>query len=203
MGKYLKTALIALMVVVGVIFFVQKNTIAKYKKLYNKELQNVKAYRASNSDLQDQLLEYHMTIDDLRASRDSVDRKIAEVIDQLRIKDKKIEYLQYHTSVITKTDTIHTSDTVFAPNVHIDTIVGDAWYNMRLKLDYPSSIITAPEFNSEKYVIINKRREYNKKPSKLFFIRWFQKKHDVVEVDIEEKSPYITDKYNKFIKIIK
>ena len=203
MGKYLKTALIALMVVVGVTFFVQKNTIAKYKKLYNKELQNVKAYRASNSDLQDQLLEYHMTIDDLRASRDSVDKKIAEVIDQLRIKDKKIEYLQYHTSVITKTDTIHTSDTVFAPNVHIDTIVGDTWYNMRLKLDYPSSIITAPEFNSEKYVIINKRREYNKKPSKLFFIRWFQKKHDVVEVDIEEKSPYITDKYNKFIKIIK
>ena len=203
MGKYLKTALVALIMVIGVMFFVQKSTIAKYKKLYKKELQNVEAYRASNSDLQDKLLEYHMTIDDLRSSKDSVDRKIAEVIDQLKIKDKKIEYLQYHTSVITKTDTIHTSDTVFAPNVHIDTIVGDAWYNMRLKLDYPSSIITAPEFNSEKYVIINKRREYNKKPSKLFFIRWFQKKHDVVEVDIEEKSPYITDKYNKFIKIIK
>lgn len=202
MKKYLIILLVIVSTaIVGLI--VQNNLIQKYKELYSKELQNVEAYRVTNSSLQGKLLEYHMTIDDLRASKDSIDRKITEVLDKLKVKDKNVEYLQYSTSVITKTDTIYLSDTIFTPNVHIDTVVGDNWYNMELKLDYPSKIVVVPEFNSEKYVVIYKRKEYNKKPSKFFFIRWFQKKHDVIEVNVEEKNPYIINGNNKFIKIIK
>ena len=203
MTKYLNIAIafIALFVVGFVIY--QSSELKKYKSLYDKELQNVDAYRAQNSGLEDEIREFKMTMDDLRASRDSVDRKIADMIDELKVKDKKIEYLQYQTKVIYKTDTINTSDTILVPEAHVDTIIGDKWYNLRLKLNYPSTIIASPTFNSEQYVVINSKKEYNKTPSKLFFIRWFQKKHTVVEVNVVEKSPYITNKENKFIKILK
>lgn len=203
MKKYLDIAIacIALFVVGFVIY--QTAELKKYKNLYAKELQNVDAYKAQNSGLEGEIREFKMTMDDLRASRDSVDRKLADMIDELKIKDKKIEYLQYQTKIIYRTDTINTSDTILVPEAHVDTIIGDKWYNLRLKLNYPSTIIASPTFNSEQYVVINSKKEYNKVPSKWFFKRWFQKKHTVVEVNVVEKSPYITNKENKFIKILK
>lgn len=203
MGKYLYIALVGIVILIGGLFIHQRAMLRKYKSLYEKELQNVEAYRTSNSGLEDEIREYKMTIDDLRASKDSIDIKLTKVIDELKIKDKKLEYLQYQEKVIHKTDTIQMSDTIFVPEAHVDTLIGDKWYNLRLKLDYPSTIVASPTFNSEQYVIINNKKEYNKQPSKFFFIRWFQKKHTVVEVNVEEKSPYITNKKNKFIKILK
>lgn len=203
MKKYLDIAIacIALFVVGFVVY--QSIELAKYKALYNKELQNVDAYRAQNSGLEGEIRQFQLTMDDLRASRDSIDRKLASVIDELKIKDKKIEYLQYQTKVIYRTDTITASDTILVPEAHLDTLIGDKWYTLKLQLNYPSTIIASPTFNSEQYVVINSKKEYNKKPSKIFFIKWFQKKHTVVEVNVIEKSPYIINKENKFIKILK
>lgn len=203
MKKYLDIAIacIALFVVGFVIY--QTAELKKYKNLYAKELQNVDAYKAQNSGLEGEIREFKMTMDDLRASRDSIDRKLADMIDELKVKDKKIEYLQYQTKVIYKTDTINTSDTILVPEAHVDTIIGDKWYNLRLKLNYPSTIIASPTFNSEQYVVINSKKEYNKVPSKLFFIRWFQKKHWVTEVNVIERNPYIDIKQQKYIKVVK
>lgn len=203
MKKYLYIILFCFAVFIIGSFVHQSSELKKYKNLYNKELQNIEAYRFSNSGLEDEIREYQMTMDDLRRSKDSIDIKLAGVIDELKLKDKKINYLQYHTSTIYKTDTIQISDTLFVPTAHVDTLLGDKWYNLKLKLDYPSTIVVSPTFNSEMYVVINNKKEYNKKPSKIFFIRWFQKKHLVTEVNIEEKNPYIKNKSNKFIKITK
>lgn len=203
MKKYLYIILFCFAVFIIGSFVHQSSEIKKYKNLYNKELQNVEAYRFSNSCLEGEIREYQMTMDDLRRSKDSIDIKLVSVIDELKLKDKKINYLQYHTSTIYKTDTIQISDTLFVPTAHVDTLLGDKWYNLKLKLDYPSTIVVSPTFNSEMYVVINNKKEYNKKPSKIFFIRWFQKKHLVTEVNIEEKNPYIKNKSNKFIKITK
>lgn len=203
MKKYLYLALISIVLFVSGLFMYQRAELTKYKELYNKELQNVEAYRASNSGLEEDIREYKMSIDDLRASRDSIDRKLATTIDELKVKDRNIEYLQYQVKTAQKTDTIALVDTIFVPETHLDTILGDQWYNLRLKLDYPSTIVASPSFTSEQHVVINTKKEYNNPPSKIFFIRWFQKKHQVVEVNIEEKSPYITNKENKFIKILK
>ena len=203
MKKYIYIAIASfILLMLGFIKY-QSFEIEKYRTLYDKELQNVEAYKASNSGLEDNIREYQMTMDDLRASRDSIDIRLAEVVDELKIKDKKIEYLQYQVKVAHKTDTIQIPDTIFVPEAHVDTLIGDKWYNLRLRLDYPSTIVASPTFNSEQYVVINSKKEYNKKPSKIFFIRWFQKKHWAVEVNVEEKSPYITNKKNKFIKILK
>lgn len=184
------------------LFLHQRKLIRDYKNLYNKELQNVEAYRIDNSGLKDDARQYQMTIDDLKSSNDSIDKKLVEMVEELKIKSNKIQYMQYQTKTIYKTDTLQLKDTLFLPKAHLDTLIGDKWYSLRLKLDYPSTVVASPVFNSEQYVIINTEKEYNKKPSKWFFIRWFQKKHTVVKINVRENSPYVTSKEKKFIKII-
>ena len=203
MNKYILLALAGIIIFAGILLMHQMSLTNKYKAAYLKELQNVEAYRASNSSLQNEVLEYKMTVGDLRTSKDSIDNKLAQIIDELKLKDKKIEYLQYQTKTIYKTDTLQLSDTLFIPTAHVDTTLGDKWYTLGLKLDYPSTIVVTPKFNTEQYVVISNKKEFNKTPSKVFFIRWFQKKHQVVVVNIEEKCPYVTNKESKFIKVLK
>lgn len=203
MKKYLYIALAGIIIFTSSLIMHQRAELAKYKRLYSKELQNVEAYRASNSGLEEDVREFRMSINDLRASRDSIDRKLAETVDELKVKDKNIEYLQYQVKTAQKVDTIALMDTIFVPETHLDTLLKDQWYSLRLQLDYPATIIASPSFTSEQFVVINTKKEYNNPPSKIFFIRWFQKKHWVTEVNIEEKSPYITNKKSKFIKILK
>ena len=68
--------------------------------LYDKELQNVKAYENENTGLKGEIRQFKYTMDDMRASADSINQKLVDEIDRLKIKDKTIQYLQYNTSVI-------------------------------------------------------------------------------------------------------
>ena len=133
----------------------------------------------------------------------ALDKKLTATMKELKVKDNKIKDLQYQLTQASRTDTITVTDTIFREDVSIDTTFGDAWYNMHLQLKYPSTIITAPTFNSEQYVYIYNTKVYNTKPSKCFFINWFKKKHTVTEVRVEEKSPYINIIQQKFIEINK
>lgn len=185
----------------------QCSELEKFKELYDRELSNVRAYENENAGLNGEIRQYKRTMDDMRMSADSINQKLLEEIDRLKIKDKNVQYLQYQTQVIHKTDTIKIKgDTIFQEKLvtnPIDTVIGDQWYNLDLKLRYPSTIVASPTFNSEKYVVIHTKKEYIKKPSKIFFIRWFQKKHTIVTVDIVEKNPYIENKQSRFIEITK
>lgn len=185
----------------------QCSELEKFKELYDRELSNVRAYENENAGLNGEIRQYKRTMDDMRMSADSINQKLLDEIDRLKIKDKNIQYLQYQTQVIHKTDTIKIKgDTIFQEKLvtnPIDTVIGDQWYNLDLKLRYPSTIVASPTFNSEKYVVIHTKKEYIKKPSKIFFIRWFQKKRLVVEVTVSEKNPYIKNKDQRFIEIIK
>lgn len=203
MKRYLYTLIFAAVTIMAGFIYDQIRLASKYKELYNKELQNVEAYRVSNSGLEGEIRQYQMTMDDLRASKDSLDMKLVEAVNGLKVKDKYIESLQYQSTVAHKTDTISLKDTIFVQKLSVDTVIQDDWYRLQLGLRYPSSIIVSPTFNSEKTIIVNSKKVYNKTPSKIFFIRWFQKKYNVIEVNIEEKSPYITNKSQKFIKVIK
>lgn len=203
MRKYIYLALIFIFSALLLSGYKVYSDMHRYKGLYQKERQNVEAYEHLNTSLNDDIREFQLTIDDLKASKDSLNQKLLSQVQKMKIKDKTIQSLQYTTSVINKTDTIVLSDTIFREPVQLDTIIGDEWYNMKLRLEYPSTIITKPTFRSEKYVIVHTKKEYDKKPSKLFFIRWFQKKHTTVVVEMEEKNPYIENQENRFVKIIK
>lgn len=203
MKKYIYVLLAIGLVTLFTGLFKTCSDLQKYKELYNKELTNVEAYDRLHSSMEEELREFKFTMDELRSSRDSINQKLLKTVDSLKLKDKNIQYLQYNTSIIQKTDTIVLQDTIFRHPVDVDTVVGDSWYKMKLGLKYPSTIITEPTFKSEKQVIISTKKEYNKKPSKIFFIRWFQKKHLVTQVDVIESNPYIDNKENRFIKVTK
>lgn len=164
---------------------------------------NQKAFIAENSSLKDESRAFKFTIEQLNYYNDSILQKMNNVRKELSIKDKNLKQMQYLLSEATKKDTIVFRDTLFRePSLNIDTLIGDKWYNIRLGLKYPNLITTNPTFISEKYIIVNKKKETINPPKKFFLFRWFQRKHWVMEVHIKEKNPYIKEVNNKFVEII-
>lgn len=205
MKKYVY--LIVALILLGLCFSVYKyyKESVKYKELYKIEQSNVEAYaNEKNKDAKD-YKQFQLTIDELKSSKDSINQKLLEVTESLKIKPKNIHTIEYSTAIISKTDTIKLQgDTIFRYKAFdLDTCLGDQWYKIGLHLQYPSTIITSPKFNSEKYVIVNTKKEYVRPRSKIFFIRWFQKRKKVVTVDVVEKNPYITNGNYRHIEILK
>ena len=164
---------------------------------------NQKAFIAENSSLKNESRAFKFTIEQLNYYNDSILQKMNDVSKELKIKDKNLKQLQYLLSVSTKKDTVLFTDTVFRDkSLALDTVIGDKWYNIRLGLKYPNLIYTEPTFTSEKYIIVNKKKETVNPPKKFFLFRWFQRKHWVMEVHIKEKNPYIKETNNKFVEII-
>lgn len=203
MIKYVK---VGIAIIIGVLF-------VGICILYNKNqslmgelsvlVSNQKASIAENSSLKDENRVFKFTVEQLNYYNDSILQKMNDVRKELEIKDKNIKQLQYLLSVSTKKDTVLFTDTLFRDKeLALDTIIGDKWYNIRLGLKYPNLIYTEPTFTSEKYIIVNKKRETVNPPKKFFLFRWFQKKHWVMEVHIKEENPYIKETNNKFVEII-
>ena len=167
-------------------------------------ISNEKAFMMENSTLKDKNRVFQLTVEQLEYSNDSLFTKMNEVREQLKVKDEDLKQMQYLLSEAQKKDTVVFRDTIFRdPLIRVDTLLGDKWYQLKLGLRYPSTIITEPKFISEKYVIVDYRKETIDPPKKCFIARWFQKKHKVVEVEVVEKNPYIKNKQQRFIEIIK
>ena len=165
---------------------------------------NEKAFAEENSGLKNQNRAFQFTVEQLEYFNDSLITKMNEVRKELKIKDDNLKQMQYLLSEAQKKDTVVFRDTLFRePTLKIDTLLGDRWYQMKLGLRYPSTIITEPKFVSEKYIIVDYRKETIDPPKKCFIARWFQKKHKVVEVEVVEKNPYIENKQQRFIEIVK
>lgn len=204
LSKYIK---ILVLVIVGILSI---STYILYQNNKSLESQldisksNEKAFVIENSGLKDQNRAFQFTIEQLEYFNDSLITKMNEVRKELRIKDKDLKQMQYLLSEAQKKDTIVFRDTIFRdPLVRVDTLLGDRWYQLKLGLRYPSTIITEPKFVSEKYIIVDYRKETIDPPKKCFIARWFQKKHKVVEVEVVEKNPYIENKQQRFIEIVK
>lgn len=164
---------------------------------------NVKAYSDLLSKSDDKNAALQLTVNQLNYFKDSVLDELNNVRKELGIKDKNLKALQYSGSVFTKTDTITMKDTIFKDvKFAIDTLVGDEWYNVRLGLYYPSKVSVTPSFQSEKYIVVSTKKETVNPPKKFFLLRWFQKKHKVLQVDVVEKNPYVKSENNRYIEII-
>lgn len=204
----IRTYIIAIIIIlIGTLI---TNTIILYNK--NKELENSlsiaisneKAFINENTGLKDQNRAFQFTIEQLEYFNDSLMIKMNNVRKELKIKDDNLKQMQYLLSEAQKKDTIVFRDTLFKETaLRVDTLLGDEWYQLKLGLRYPSTIITAPKFISEKYIIVDYRKETIDPPKKCFIARWFQKKHKIVEVEVVEKNPYIENKQQRFIEIIK
>lgn len=192
-------AFIALITIIVILYNSYQNAQESLKESRNNE----KAYQIENLNLKDDSRMFMFHIEQLSYYNDSITEKLNAERRNLKIKDKQIVQLQYMLSKVQKVDTITLVDTIFTPTVDLDTTIGDKWYSLNLKLKYPSSIIVAPTFNSEKMVFMYLKKETINPPKKTWLGRLFQKKHKVMEVKVVESNPYIENKQNRFIEIVK
>lgn len=202
-GNYIKAVCIAVMLLIVIASIYYYHETSKYKELYLRELTNVKAYQSENNELKGQSIIHLMTIDQLKASKDSADIALKNTLDKLKIKPKNVVSAGTVTSNIEKRDSIFFIDTVFIPKVNIDTLIGDEWYKAQLGLHYPNRINLAVSVPSVKNIIVHNRRETVNPPSKFWLFRLFQKKHTVTIVDVTENNPYIEAGSQRFIQVTK
>ena len=187
---------------ISVISF-QSSRIDSLKEDLSISIANEKALFADNDSLSNRGRVLQLTVEQLNYINDSIIIKMNEVRKELKIKNKNIKELEYQLSEAKKTDTLIFRDTLFRnPEVKIDTTLRDKWYSLNLKLEYPSTVIASPKFISERYVVQSLRKETIKPPKKCWLGRLFQKKHKIIETVVIEKSPYIINKQEKYIKII-
>lgn len=201
--KYIRIIVSALLVSLAIGSYVLYNKNQSLKEELSISISNEKAFIAENSSLKEENRVFKFTVEQLNYYNDSILQKMNEVRKELKIKDKDLKQMQYLLSEATKKDTIVFRDTLFRePTLDIDTLVGDKWYQMRLGLKYPSTITTDPKFVSEKYIMVDYKKETINPPKKCWLLRLFQKKHKVVEVNVVEKNPYIENKQQRFIEIV-
>ena len=202
--KYIRIGIVILVSLLAISTYTLYTNNKKLKEEISISMSNQKAFIAENSSLKEENRVFKFTIEQLNYYNDSILQKMNEVRKELKIKDKDLKQMQYLLSKAQKKDTIVFRDTLFRePTLKIDTLLGDRWYQMKLGLRYPSTIITEPKFVSEKYVIVDYKKETINPPKKCAIARWFQKKHKVVEVEVVEKNPYIENKQQRFIEIVK
>ena len=203
-SKYINIIIITLIVSLSIVSYILYTKNQSLKEELSISVSNEKAFITENSSLKEENRVFKFTIEQLNYYNDSILQKMNEVRKELKIKDKDLKQMQYLLSEATKKDTIVFRDTLFRePSLNIDTLIGDKWYNIRLGLKYPNLITTNPTFISEKYIIVNKKKETINPPKKFFISRWFQRKHWVMEVNVVEKNPYIKESNNRFIEFYK
>lgn len=167
-------------------------------------ISNEKAFINENTGLKDQNRAFQFTIEQLEYFNDSLMIKMNNVRKELKIKDGKLKQMQYLLAQSSKKDTIFYRDTIFKDaTINMDTILGDKWYKLQLGLRYPNTIIVNPEFTTETNIVWSVDKETIKPPHKCWLIRLFQKKHNVLKVDIIENNPYSTVRKSRFVEVIK
>ena len=202
--KYIIIGVVTLVSLLAISTYILYTNNQKLKEEISISMSNQKAFIAENSSLKEENRVFKFTVEQLNHYNDSILQKMNEVRKELKIKDRDLKQMQYLLSEAQKKDTIIFRDTLFRePTLKVDTLLGDKWYQMKLGLRYPSTIITEPKFISEKYIIAVYKKETINPPKKCTIVRWFQKKHKIIEVEVVEKNPYIENKQQRFIEIVK
>lgn len=195
-------------ILIGVIILVSTSMYwlyNKYQKLntkYQTSIENIKAFDTELSGLKDDTRAYRLSIQQLNYFNDSITKKMNEVRKELGIKDSKIKQMQYKLSHVEKTDSMVLPDTVFVNSFKLDTIIGDEWYKNHITMKYPNYIKFTPKFKLESFLFVDAKKETVEPPKKFFLLRWFQKKHTILNITIKENNPYVETDRQKFIEII-
>ena len=193
----------AIIIALSTTIVIMNNRINVLNYEISNAITNIKAYELENSALRDDTIEFKYTIEQLNYSKDSLNQRINKLRKDLKIKDKDIQKLQYMLSENQKKDSIvFVHDTLFRENIKVDTTLNDNWSKLHLQLEYPNTVLAEYSFKNESLVTTYIKRETVNPPHKCAFIRWFQKKHKVIHIEINEQNPYCEIKEQRFINII-
>ena len=200
----LKIVLLTILVSLCMALYVSFHKIHSLNNQLRVSKANEKALLANISGLTDTTNYLRMSVEQIKYQKDSLFRILQDVIDESKVKDKNIKQLQYQLIQSSKVDTIVFNDTIFkSSSINIDTTLGDKWYQLNLKLQYPNTIIANPMFINETITMFSYQKETINPPKKFFLWRWFQKKHKLVKVQVIQNNPYTTNKKQQFIDIVK
>lgn len=204
MKKWVYMAIGLLIIGLMVTVWIQKSRISNLKEDLSYSIANEKAMFAERDSLEKNNRVLYLTVEQLNFVNDSIIEKMNGIRNLLKIKDKEIQELYYQLSTASVSDTLILRDTLFRdPELNIDTTMKNKWYNIGIHLEYPSSIAVSPSFTSERYVNMVLKKETIKPPKKCRFLQWFQRKHKVMIVEVEEMNPYIKLDKEKYIKVVK
>jgi hypothetical protein len=192
-----------ILIALGIIVAIQNAKINSLTEDLLNSKTNEKALLLLNDSNKNEVRSLKLTVEQLEYFNDSILIKLNNARKELKIKNESIQELQYLKTLVSKKDTVILKDTIFVEAVNVDTTIQDKWHKTNLQLKYPNEIIVTPEFVSEKAIITSIKKETVNPPKKCKFARWFQKKHKVLVVDIQEKNPYVTTQEYKHIEIIK
>lgn len=200
----LKIVLLTILVSLCMALYVSFHKIHSLNDQLSVSKANEKALLANISGLTDTTNYLMMSVEQIKYQKDSLFKILQDVIDESKVKDKNIKQLQYQLTQSSKVDTIVFNDTIFkSSSINIDTTLGDKWYQLNLKLQYPNTIIANPMFINETITMFSYQKETINPPKKFFLWRWFQKKHKLVKVEVIQNNPHTTNKKQQFIDIVK
>lgn len=201
----MKKILIYIMLIIltlGIIF-TQGYVIRDLRRSVDNATNNYKAAMCQIDSLNNRFIEYRIDIANLTYYGDSISAKLKDAYRQIGIREKNIKRLEYIASKAKIKDSIFIKDTIFVKDVDIDTTITNRWYSIGVSLDYPNKIEVNPTVLSEKYIVSHSSKETIDKPKRFFLWRWFQRKHNIIRVEVVEENPYITNTQTKFIEIVK
>lgn len=203
----MKNKIIAILATISIVSLISLFGIYKQMQAiqdrYSVSMENIKAYNSEINILKDDNRAYKLSIEQLSYFNDSITLKMNELRHSLRIKDKELKQMQYQLSHIDKTDSIFIRDTIFiSPEFKLDTTMGDQWLSNRLLLEYPNKVKINTKVKSEHTLFVTSEKETINPPKKFFLFRWFQKKHQVLNIIVEENNPHIEQDKYKHIEII-
>lgn len=185
------------------VFAVQRGTIRRLRENATMLESNNKAIAVQRDSAADRAIEFKSTVESLKYYNDSISHKLKDAYEKLHIKDRTIKRLEYIASTTLIRDSIVVKDTIFVEDYHLDTSIVTRWYDIGVRLDYPGKVEVNPTVVSEKYIISHTSRETVNKPKRFFLWRLFQRRHNIVRVEVVEENPHITNTQTKFIEIVK
>ena len=172
------------------------------KESVNQYNNNVKALSFERDSLNNSLIAYKLNVEELEILNDSIIEDLNATRKELKIKDKQILQMQSIKTEIQTKDSIFIKDTIFRENfVKLDTNITNKWYNIKVELEYPSTIKVETSYKSDLSVFAYSNKEILGVPKKCFIGRLFQKKYNVIRVEVVDANPYSEIKESKFVII--
>lgn len=200
MKKYIYLSIIIIIIglITSLVFTISTNN--RYREDIELYDNNFKALNLKCDSLNNEAIAYKFEVEQLEYINDSIINKLNESRKELKIKDQTIQQMYYILTESSIKDTVTFKDTVFRDNfVKIDTTLGDAWYSLDIKALTPTTIKYDISYTSELEMFAYKSKEYVGIPKKCFISRWFQKKQNVIRVEVKDNNPYAVIKNKKFI----
>lgn len=190
--------LVIILFLTGLVFYNNYN-LRKQVVYYDN---NIKALSLERDSLNSNLIAYKLDIEELEMLNDSIIENLNTLRKELKIKDNQLLQMQSVKVESHTKDSIFIKDTIFRDNfIGLDTNITNPWYNIKIKLEYPSTLKLETNYKSDLSVFAYSKKEILGIPKKCFLGRIFQKRYKVIRVEVHDRNPHSIIKESKFVII--